>query len=499
MKKIKFTALILGKFIIRYARKVSFRASLSKNLSGIGGVNISSKKGSTNKSSKALHIAQQRYFILAVLILLFLGFLLGVSSRVQNKNSISEGVVGIYTESNLPDIVTNLLSESLVSLDKSGKPQPKLAESWSIDEKATVYTFKLRKDMKWNDGTELRSYDLEFNLPDVEISYPDSKTVIFKLADSFTPFPTLLTDPVFKNKSLVGAGKYKIAQREFSQSLITKLVLIPALKKDGSLPVIIVRFYPDEKIAKTAFELGEVESLVGVFEEKGLAGQPTIGIKKITNFNKIVAIFYNTKDAILSDKNMRRALGFASPKFNGEELARTPIPSTSWVFNDKLRDYTGDQEAAKTSLGKVATGSSSTINLTTIPALSQIGEKVIQSWKRVGISATLKVESGVPQNFQALLIPQSIPSDPDQYALWHSTQEITNLSRYSSPRVDKDLEDGRKTKELEIRKEKYLDFQKVLLEDAPATFLYFPKTQVIYRLKSEAILNKVLPLQIPQL
>ena len=102
-----------------------------------------------------------------------------------------------------------------------------------------------------------------------------------------------------------------------------------------------------------------------------------------------------------------------------------------------------------------------------------------------------------PQNFQALLFSQNLPSDPDQYALWHSTQELTNLSKYASPRVDRDLEDGRKNNDMEQRKQRYLDFQKVLNDDTPATFLYFQKTDIVYRKRVEGNLNKILPLQFP--
>ena len=118
-------------------------------------------------------------------------------------------------------------------------------------------------------------------------------------------------------------------------------------------------------------------------------------------------------------------------------------------------------------------------------------------WQELGLNAKLRVESGIPQNFQALLITQIIPQDPDQYQLWHSTQTLTNLSKYSSPRADKDLEDGRKTASEEERKEKYMDFQKVLMEDAPATFLYYPKYNIIYLKKIEGLLSKILPIQLP--
>ena len=83
---------------------------------------------------------------------------------------------------------------------------------------------------------------------------------------------------------------------------------------------------------------------------------------------------------------------------------------------------------------------------------------------------------------------------PDQYYLWHATQTKTNLTKYDSKRVDKDLEDGRKTVKEEDRKVKYFDFQKTILEDAPAAFLYFPKYNILYLKKSEPLLNKILTL-----
>lgn len=492
MKKIRLTILILGKFLTRYARKIFFKFKRGKFTPGFG--------NSLPKSSPVFNLVGQKTVALAILGVLLSGFLLGISSRLNQKNIITEGLVGLYTKDNLPSVVTNLLSEPLISMDRSGMPQPKIALEWQADEKAQIYKVKLRGNLRWNDQSPLIASDIRFNLPDVEVSYPDQTTIEFKLADSFTPFPTLLTEPLFKENSLIGLGKFRVVQEASTHNLITKLVLMP-VAEDDNLPQVIIRFYPDEATAQTAFELGEVESLIGLSEGESLITQPSVKTKKMTNFNKIVAVFYNTTKELFSDKNknFRKALSFATPLIEGEERAKTPIPQHSWAFNNQLKDYLNDPELAKSYLGKAGTTSAEPIVLTTTPVLSKIGEKIVQSWTKSGIAAVLRVESGVPQDFQALLISQSIPTDPDQYALWHSTQSLTNLSKYSFARVDKDLEDGRKIKELDKRKEKYLDFQKVVVEDSPATFLYFPKTQIIYRQKSEEFLNKILPIQIPHI
>lgn len=474
MKQIRFIVLFLSHFFSRYFRR-------------------SGSHTKVNRSSSP-YFDYRILFLLPLALIIFV--LLGITKVNFNlEPSVSEGIIGVYTKNNLPPIVTSLISRPLVSLDKSSRPQPDLAAGWQVNNDATLYTFKLKDNLYWNDGSKVRASGIKFNLADdVDISFPDDKTIVFKLADSFDPFPSLLTVPIFKGDTLIGIGNFNVVREDLNRSIVTKLILKP---KDSNLPRLIVRFYPDENTAKTAFELGEVESLIGTSETKDASSQFSANIKGMTNFNKLVAIFYNTEDSVVGDKNMRKALTASSPLIDNEERAKTSISPFSWAYNNELRDLLGDQELFKSYYDKVVSGKDSTIILTTTPSLLAVGEKIVKSWKQAGISANLRVESGVPQNFQALLLSESIPSDPDQYALWHSTQDKTNISKYSSPRADKDLEDGRKTSDLELRKEKYLDLQKVLLDDSPATFLYFPKTQVIYRPKVENNLNKILSLQLP--
>lgn len=438
-----------------------------------------------------------RNFFILLLSIFFLFLLIQYFIPYYYKTTLSEGLVGVYTINNLPTQATNLLSEPLVKIDKNGYPKPEIAEKWEVNNDSTIYTFKIKNNLFWNDGTPVKSSDIKFNLPDVEISYPDDLSIKFKLTDSFAPFPTFLTNPVFKINTLIGLGKFKLSSITKNKDFVTKVVLYPK-NSDQNLPNVIINFYSDEKTAHTAFELGEVDSLLGIMEVEKLKYSPNIVLKKFSVFNKVLAIFYNTKDNILSDKNFRIALSFSAPQIKDEDKAKTSIPPYSWSYNDSVKDYLSNTDMAKNYLDRVVKGKNETLILTTTPAFSILGEAVIKAWKDLGIKAVLRIESGVPQNFQALLIQQSIPQDPDQYTLWHSTQSKTNVSNYSSPRIDKDLEDGRKTGNIEIRKEKYADFQKVLLDDAPATFLYFPKYNVIYRKKVENNINKILNLQILQ-
>ena len=446
-----------------------------------------------------LILRKWRVISLVTLILTFVVSLI-IFTKPFKPTSISEGIVGTYQTHDLPESVTNLLSKSLVSTDENGRMVGNLAEGWDVNSDATVYKFKLRNNIYWSDGARIKSNDIEFSIQDVEVSYPDEATIQFKLKGAFSAFPSLLTKPVFKKDTITGVGPYKIEKIEKSRIFITKITLKKIDPAINTVPDIVVRFYPNEKTALLAFELGEIQSLIGVNSTP--LNSSLNKLTKITNYEKIITILYNTKDPALSSRSFRQSLSYSAPEIKDETPAKTPLQPHSWAYTDEVNDYLDNPQSAKAALKRSKNSSSEEIFkkeivLTATPQLENIGKQVIASWNNLGIKSVLRIESGIPQNFQALLISQSIPVDPDQYSLWHSTQTKTNLTGYSSARIDKDLEDGRKLIMEEERKVKYIDFQKQLLEDSPATFLYFSNYNVIYLKKIETSLSEVLPIQLP--
>ena len=54
------------------------------------------------------------------------------------------------------------LFEGLTRLDEHEQPQPAAAKSWDISPDGTEYTFHLRDNLLWNDGTPLTAHDFEY-------------------------------------------------------------------------------------------------------------------------------------------------------------------------------------------------------------------------------------------------------------------------------------------------------------------------------------------------
>lgn len=424
-----------------------------------------------------------KWIIIPFLLVLSLGLMQAKFNIFPSSNVLRIGMVGTYQEHDMPTEVTRLLSVGLMEL----------VSSREVNNDATIFNFKIKENLKWSDNTPLTPNDFEFNIPDAEMSIPDEHTISFKLKDSYSPFPSILTRPVFKKGTKIGIGPYKISKIEKSRIFITKISLEP-LQKD--LPKIIIRFYPNEKVAGWGFNIGEVQVIMGLSNPLPQEANPQIILRQKTDFSKIVTVLYFVKDPLLSNRSMRQALGYSAPQIEGEEVANNPYPPASWAFDPDAKKYLANPKEAEVAFerGKSALSLEKLkqeLVLTTTASLEEVGKLVVAEWKKLGFDAKLRIESGIPQNFQALLITQSIPEDPDQYFLWHSTQEKTNLTKYSSARIDKDLEDGRKALTEEERKQKYFDFQKTLLEDAPAIFLYFPKYNTVYLKKVEPLLDKV--------
>jgi oligopeptide transport system substrate-binding protein len=55
--------------------------------------------------------------------------------------------------------VVNALFEGLTAFNSQGKPEPGVAESWTLSDDKRVYTFTLRPNAKWSDGHPVRAQD----------------------------------------------------------------------------------------------------------------------------------------------------------------------------------------------------------------------------------------------------------------------------------------------------------------------------------------------------
>lgn len=419
---------------------------------------------------------------LGIIIFFALKFLIPI---LTSPDSQKIGIAGRYTPSTLPTEVLRKIGNGLTKLEPDGNAIPDLASFWETPDKGKTWIFTLKDEISWQDGKKITSQSINYQFSDVKVENPDPKTIIFKLQNPYSAFPSVVSKPTFKS-GLLGTGEWEVKKIALAGTFVDKLTM---QNKNGEK--ITYKFYPTEERSVLAFELGEINTLTNIINPSPLDTWEKTKLTRDINTGEFVAIFFNTEDKSLSDKSLRQALSYGiNKKTLGDERAGVftraigPISMNSWAYNSQIKPYNFDQEKARGMIDdfkKSAKISELTINLTSSPILLAQAEKISKDWEAIGVKVNLQVMASIPSDYQALLAIFDTPDDPDQYSIWHSTQTATNITRYNNPRIDKLLEDGRTQINSGERRKTYFDFQRFLVEDSPAAFLYYPTTYTIKR------------------
>lgn len=408
------------------------------------------------------------------ILFFFLIFTLG--PKIVPTKTEKIGVTGRYLTENLPYPILIMITDGLTRLLEDGTVEPSLAKSWFTPDKGKTWIFTVNDELQWHDGTRVKSYDIHYEFSDVEVEYTDENTITFKLQQPFSLFPVIVSKPTFK-AGLLGTGDWSVKSISLNGNYIQELLLENKGDDKTKKGKLLYKFYPTEDATKLAFKLGEIDYIENLLNSSPFNTWENVDIKQEINTNQVVVVIFNNKDKILSEKKLRQALVYAVDKENmNGPRAISPISPNSWAYNPKVKEYGVSVQRAKELIDELPSEIKENlhIKLVSAPSLLTTAESIALQWKEAGVDTLVQVSSVIPSDFQAYLTIFDIPPDPDQYSMWHSTQQNTNISSFIDPRIDKLLEDGRSELFLEERKIIYMDFQRFLLEDLPAAFLYHP-------------------------
>lgn len=421
-----------------------------------------------------------RVVIIAGAVLGILVFLLSnvILPRFFPYNDKRIGVTGRFTPNALPNFILQDVSEGLTKIGEDRVVVPALAKKWETTDKGKTWIFHLDTSRTWQDGVKITSKDINYQFSDVEIEKPNAETIVFKLKDPFSPFPSVVSRPTFRT-GFLGTGGWRVSDVSLAGTYVQNVTIE---KSDEGRK--IFRFYPTEERTKLAYKLGYVDQISDIIDPAPLDKWESAEVSKEVKRNQVVTLFFNNEDELFKDnKTLRQALNYAIDKgaLSGER-AISSITPTSWVYNPQVKPYNYDESRAKELIGEETVKKGLEIKLVTSPSLLDVSEKVAKDWEKVGVHAIVQISSVIPTDYQVYLAILDVPKDPDQYSIWHSTQkDSTNVSKFANHRIDKLLEDGRVETGQEERRNIYLDFQRFLAEEVPAIFLYHPVTYTITR------------------
>jgi peptide/nickel transport system substrate-binding protein len=384
------------------------------------------------------------------------------------------GYTGTYTIQTIPKEILNQISYGLTKVEVNGQVLPAAASSWSISGDK-VYIFKIKPGIRFHNGEELTSKNVNYNFEDVNTKALDKYTIQFTLKNPYSPFLTTVARPIF-GKNLSGIGKYRMENIDLNGGFVRSMTLVDTTSKNKKRKIY---FYPTQRALKVAFLLGEVSKIYGAsstsIDNTDLAKWSKVKAQGYINYSSLISIFYNSNDSVLSNKKIRQALNYALPaNVDMGERAFGPIAPNSLYFSQPPTYKISDIELSKTLLASFKEPVNSTLTISTTDEYQKVAQEIQKAWEKIGIKTKIKIVQDIPSDFQIFIYKIKIPEDPDQYVLWHSDQ-ANNITHYKNLRIDKLLEDGRSISDVEKRKKLYADFQKYLTDDVPASFYYFPR------------------------
>lgn len=396
------------------------------------------------------------------------------------------GISGTYTIENLPDEVLTKISNGLLYINEKGQVIPLLAESWEEVEPGKEYRFQLKKDLLWNDGEAFLAKDVNYEFKETTKNIEGGLTLTFRLEKPLPIFPSFLTRPILKHPLVGVAGLYKVEKAKVKFGEVKELQLTP---NKPELPIIIYKFYDTETKLINAYKLGEITQMQT--SKKNVADNfskwKNTTVEKNVDYTKVMTLFFNMDNPFLKEeRDVRHAIGMSVHEKEFTDLgddAIGPIPPTSWAFQQPTKQYTYNPTLATKLLKKYTTGTeAASLTISTYYDYLGVADQIQENIQQTGLKTKVEVlESGQPVNYDIFLAQMQIPQDPDQYYFWHSTQKRGNITNFKNVRIDKILEDGRDTYNVDTRKKLYADFQRILNDDMPAYFLYYPYVYTIRR------------------
>jgi len=408
---------------------------------------------------------------------------------------------------------------------------PQLASEWQYNSDDDSYTFKLRKDVKWHDGTAFTADDVVFTYKYVE-EHPyqwvdnsivesaeavDDYTVKLYLSKPYAPFlqDVAGAQPIFPRhiwenvnepeklltpEAVIGTGPYKLV--DYNKEQGTYLYTANNDYYAGKPIAKEIKFVKvSTQMSPSALTEGSVQStsvpadIADSIKSKGF----TV-ISDPPSWNGKLTI--NHKKEPLSSKEFRQALAYAIDReslvqivFRGHAIAGSAgmVPPTSVWYNSDIPQYKYDVEKAKELISGLGyqmkdgffTKDGKPLELQLIAAADykDVGQFIVQQLELAGIKVDFQTLEGktVDNKVEAWDFDLSIYGHGGLYEPSFLTRSIIgqgfNSARYDSNTELTSLLKAQLTEMDPVkRKEMIMKIQQLYAEDVPALSLYYPKS-----------------------
>ncbi|ROO84793.1 peptide/nickel transport system substrate-binding protein [Actinocorallia herbida] len=292
--------------------------------------------------------------------------------------------------------------DSLVSQDAEGEFQPWLAESWEVSDDLKTYTFKLRKDVKFTDGTPFDAEAVKVNFdrihdpktksqlaasllgPYTGTEVVDASTAKVSFSAPFAPFlqaastaylgfysPKTIKENGDKlgagGPAAVGTGPFVFSAYAKGQSAdFTRNDAYAWAPKGAAntgapyLDKLTVRFLPESSVRVGALTSGQIQLAAAVPPQdvQGVTGNAKLALDTQEFPGGNYSLYLNTSKPPLNDEKVRKAVqqgvnvdaGVKSLYFGQYKRAWSPLSPATEGYTNKLENSWPYDEAAANKL-----------------------------------------------------------------------------------------------------------------------------------------------------
>lgn len=321
---------------------------------------------SARDAIKAFSITERLVFFLFLIIFCFSTVML--LSRINNYflkivpdygGTITEAVIGVPRFAN-PVLATSDTDKDLTALIFSGllKATPSgdfindLSSEYSISDDGRTYTFTLKEDVYFHDGTPVTTDDVEFTIQKIQdptvkspkrpiwdgvtIKKIDSRKISFTIKQTYAPFIENFTLGIIPrhlwknvptdefsfsqiNVDAIGSGPYRVNKIKKNSYGLPSYYSLKSFKSyalgQPFVKYINLRFYQSETEAINALKSGDVNNMSGI-SSGSIVGIPSENTQILdSKLPRVFGIFFNQNQApVFLNKEVRQALSVAINK-----------------------------------------------------------------------------------------------------------------------------------------------------------------------------------------
>jgi peptide/nickel transport system substrate-binding protein len=421
-------------------------------------------------------------------------------------------------------LLQNVYEQLLRVAPNGTELEPSLATAWERSEDGLTYTFHLRPDVTFHDGSPLKASDVKFcmerakNDPNniwtftmvalKEVTAPDDATVVATLDQPWAPF---LADIAMFNcavmpEAWVKADEKRVATDmngtgpftfvEFKKGQYVLLEKNPNYW-DAGLPYldeIRVPYVADDNSRILQLQGGDLDGMYNVPTSRveELAADPNLQVLQLpSSYSQYIVL--NHKAAPLDDVNVRLALNYATDKqtliqvalFGNGVEATSFMPKGALYWNDELPGFPFDLDKAKEFLAKSKVPDGFPIEFQYLAGnaeLDQVATAIKDMWGQIGVDVTIAPTENTTANanftdekFQALCTYWTNDIiDPDELVAFAIEPKTANAfhTSWSNPEAVDLAAKGRAEQDPEKRQEMYFRIQELFNQDAVMVLLY---------------------------